>query len=173
MSKIIFLDIDGVLNTEVYITAFWDICDKLNLSRDEAHKLHVDDFRDEYGAQFDPMAVRFLKYVCEKTDAKIVISSTWRQSGLEIMKKMWVDRKLPSEVIDITPDHSRRTGTTLQRGKEIAEWLSNHPEVESYVIFNDDTDMEQEQMINFVNTDQQYGITYNDAEKAIEILNRH
>lgn len=176
--KIIFLDIDGVLNVEVYITAFWEICKRINLSRPESTSLRMDAMRDEYGNLFCPLACRRLAWVTEITGAKIVISSTWRMNGLSEMQEMWKHRELPGEVIDVTPIHrTRRTNDNLsfsercERGNEIKEWLSKHPEVESYVIFDDDNDMLPEQMDNFIQTDEVYGITLKDAERAINILN--
>ena len=74
-----------------------------------------------------------------------------------------------------------KTGTTLQRGKEIDEWLSKNV-VQNYVILDDDCDMEKHQMKNFVRTfknfkdedsvDMGYGLTNNCTKRAIEILNR-
>jgi hypothetical protein len=175
--KVIFLDIDGVLNVEVYMTAFWDICKRINLSRTEASSLRMDALRDDYGNLFCPLACRRLAWIISITDAKIVISSTWRMNGLSEMQAMWKHRDLPGEVIDITPIHINKRendksfSERLERGGEIKEWLSLHPEVESYVIFDDDNDMLPEQMNNFIQTDEVYGITMKDAEKAIEILN--
>jgi len=155
--KVIFLDIDGVLN--VIPTKF-----------------------DKYGAYFGPddHFVKNLARLINETDAKIVISSSWRMSGLQNMKDMWKDRNLPGEVIGITPNHMMKTGTTLQRGKEIDEWLSQH-EVERYVILDDDNDMEKHQRKYFVRTfkntkdedcvDFGYGLTNNCTTKAIYILN--
>ena len=75
-NKIIFLDIDGVLNV-------------------------ISQGKDEYGSKFHKHFEDNLKTLIEKTGAKIVITSTWRSSGLNVMKNMWKDRKLPGEVIDI------------------------------------------------------------------------
>lgn len=88
-TKIIFLDIDGVLN--VYPNG-----------------------RDEYGAKFHSHFEDNLRFIIEKTQAKIVISSTWRMNGLREMKAMWQDRDLPGEVIDVTPVFN------TERGEEIA-----------------------------------------------------
>ena len=155
--KVIFLDIDGVLN----------LCYE---------------GRDEYGSLFHPHLVDNLRRLIDKTGAKIVISSTWRMSGLVIMKEMWIKRELPGEVIDITPNFMKHYGTTLCRGKEIDAYLKDHPEVESYVILDDDTDMEDHQLDRFVKTsgnsdhedcvDIGYGLTKICTDKAIEILNR-
>lgn len=72
-----------------------------------------------YGAYFGPddHFVKNLKRIIDETGAKIVISSTWRMSGLQNILDMWHSRNLPGEVIGITPNHMMRTGTTLQRGK--------------------------------------------------------
>jgi hypothetical protein len=76
--KIIFLDIDGVLAV-----------------------MHQD--RDDYGSFFHEEFVTNLKSIIDQTDAKIVISSSWRHSGLKIIQEMWAKRNLPGEVIDSTP----------------------------------------------------------------------
>lgn len=176
--KVIFLDIDGVLNVEVYLTAFWDICKRINLARPQAASLRMDIMRDEYGNLFCPLACRRLEWIVKETDAKIVISSTWRMSGLSVMQNMWKHRELSGEVIDITPIHMKNRVKELsftercERGYEIKEWLSTHQEVESYVIFDDDDDMLPEQLENFIQTDEAYGITLKDAERAIIILNK-
>ncbi len=176
MNKCIFLDIDGVLNVEVFINAFWAICKQMELNRPDAAHLRKAVMRDDYGNLFCPTAVNHLAWVIEVTGANIVISSTWRSSGLDEMKAMWKFRKLPGEVIDVTP-HIRRNDDLdfkerAERGHEIQHWLDNHPEVESYVIFDDNDDMLKSQEDHFIKTDEKYGITHNDALKAIEILNK-
>ena len=62
MIKIIFLDIDGVLNTENY-----------NLVLKRKGKI----CQDEYGALFDPNAVKQLKRIIDATNADIVVESSW------------------------------------------------------------------------------------------------
>ena len=59
MKKVIFLDIDGVLNT-----SRWH-------NQVESSKL-----QDEYGYLFDPVAVANLAKIIEETGADIVISSS-------------------------------------------------------------------------------------------------
>jgi predicted transcriptional regulator len=162
--RIIFLDIDGVLNTGIYATHFFEICKHFGLTKKEA-KDWRHGMRDEFGSHFDPKPVQLLKWIIEETGAKIVISSTWRLSGLETMKLMWEMRDLPGEVIDITPY------LNTNRGEEI-EALLKENDVDSYVIIDDDTDMLPEQLNNFVNVDSEYGITYKDAQQIINILNR-
>jgi hypothetical protein len=160
--KIIFLDIDGVLN--VYCQS-----------------------RDRYGCTFHQHLVDNLKMIIDTTDAKIVISSSWRVDGIDIMKKMWKFRNLPGDVIDITPDlyytYSGKDGDDdYSRGDEIQLWLDNNPQVTNYVIIDDDTDMLPNQMKQFVRTsknrkhsdcvDDGYGLTKICADAAIKILNK-
>jgi hypothetical protein len=159
--KVIFLDIDGVLNV-----------------------MHSD--RDDFGAIFHPHLVDNLRRVIIKTCAKIIISSSWRHSGLQRMKDMWEFRNLPGEVIGVTPDlrceiEGESFYEKLQRGHEIQAVLDRMPEITSYVIFDDDNDMLPSQQGNFVScscnvnhpdcVDLGYGLTYECANKAIRILN--
>lgn len=176
--KVIFLDIDGVLNTEIYIAAFWDICKQLELSRADANLLKRLHLNDRFGVRFDPMAVRALNWVVESTGAKIVISSTWRLAGLENMKEMWEERKLPGEIIDITPSLLNQRGTTLCRGEEVHMWIKeweekNKGEKLSYVAIDDDSDLLPLCEGHFVKTDYQYGLTIDLAERCIEILTKN
>lgn len=154
--KIIFLDIDGVLNV---------------MSQEF----------DDYGQLFNPIFVNNLAYIIEKTNAKLVISSTWRYSGRKRMVDMWRHRNLPGEVIDVTPDLG--FNDNIVRGDEIKAWLDKNIDmVETYCIIDDDEDMLPEQMNNFVKTsgnsdhpdcdDIGYGLTKICSEKVIEILNK-
>lgn len=156
--KVIFLDIDGVLN--VIPRGF-----------------------DEHGALFDKHFVDNLGLIIQETGAKIVITSSWRISGLDSMLKMWSDRGYPGEIIDITPDFRWKTGTGLQRGLEINEWLSKRSDIFNFVILDDDSDMESNQIAHFVQTwrnnshpdsvDDGYGLTDICTKIAIGILNKN
>jgi hypothetical protein len=162
--KVIFLDIDGVLNTGAYSVHFFELAKLIDKTKKEAKAFRQEILRDEFGNKFDPLAVDALKMIIEDTGAKIVISSTWRKSGLTFCEKMWEFRDLPGEVIGITPV------LNTARGEEIAEWLKEN-ETESFVIIDDDRDMLPEQINSFVKTSGTYGLTLKDAQKAIEILN--
>lgn len=187
--KVIFLDIDGVLN------------------------VHYKGRQDEYGQAFHPNFVENLREVIDKTGAKIVISSTWRMSGLQVMQEMWKHRNLPGEVIDITPlaemqkfrrldmdlDEDKKKGGSAPRGIEIEEWLKwngfqrinwskevqleylEKAKVKNYVILDDDSDMLYSQREHFVKCSNRgdepdhestYGFTVKAKEEAIEILNK-
>jgi hypothetical protein len=160
--KIIFLDIDGVLN--VYCEG-----------------------RDQFGCTFHTNFVENLRNIIDKTGAKIVISSSWRTDGLDVMKELWKYRDLPGEVIDVTPDSYYLINEgkfefydQVERGHEIQYWLDKHKEVTNYVIIDDDNDMLDNQRENFVRTannmhhddcvDIGYGLTKICSEKVIQIL---
>jgi len=157
IDKVIFLDIDGVLN--VY-------CQDI----------------DEFGCTFHKHFEDNLKWIIDETNAKIVISSTWRLSGLSVMKEMWKERGLAGEVIDITPNLTYGEGllTSTPRGKEIKAWLKDNP-TRRYVIIDDDTDFLTEQLPFFIQTSENedhedcvdigYGLTKKCSEKVIQILN--
>lgn len=166
MRKVIFLDIDGVLNTKWWYT-----------------QMDSNTHKDKYGYAFDPKAVANLKNIIEETGADIVISSSWKCFGLSQMEDMWNERNLPGKIIDITPN-SVSDELLLNadidsiemfhiRGEEIKEWLSKHGKrISNYVIIDDMDNMLPEQQSYFVQTNPEVGITKEDSEKVISILNR-
>ena len=165
MKKVIFLDIDGVLNTKEW---------HCRMTKDTPH--------DEFGFAFDPIAVSNLAHIIEETGAVIVISSSWKFHGVPKLRKMWEIRNLPGTILDITPNtvsDEMLLNADLDemelgvcRGNEIKEWLSRHKdEVSNYVIIDDFEDLLQEQISHSVITNTLIGISESDAEKAIRILN--
>ncbi len=164
MKKIVFLDIDGVLNT-----------------RDWHSRMTKDTPRDEFGWVFDPVAVENLAHIINETGANIVVSSSWKYLGMTKLKEMWDIRNLPGDLLDITPNtisdeillnaNLDEIELGVCRGNEIKEWLSKHKgEVSNYVIIDDFDDLLPEQMCHAVITNTLIGITESDAEKAIKIL---
>ena len=162
MRKIIFLDIDGVLNTK-----FW----------------YGQGKKDKYGPTFDPTAVANLKKILDETGADIVISSSWKSFGLSMLQRMWKYRNLPSKIIDVTPDclddemllHVDLDNVDLlyNRGCEIKVWLKKHEkDISHYVILDDVKDILPEQESYFVWVDPDSGITKGNVVQAIMILNK-
>lgn len=163
--KVIFLDLDGVLNTGWWYT-----------------KMDKNTPKDKYGYSFDPNAVANLKKIIDKTGAVIVISSSWKSFGFSELEEMWQDRGLPGKLIGITPnsvsdemllnadlDHMELFSI---RGMEIKEWLTKHEKrVSNYVIIDDMDNMLPEQKSHFVQTNSELGIIKEDVEKAISLLN--
>ena len=56
------------------------------------------------------------------------------------------------------------------RAYEINDWLASHPETINYVILDDER-MNESLKQHFVNINPHFGLTDNDAEIAINILN--
>lgn len=150
--KILFLDVDGVINSEDYA-----------VYRYAAKKYDSDEFIDE-------RAVAFLNYIIDKTQAKIVLSSSWRgnfDETYERLKKVGFKYNF----FDKTPYlESRHRGSEIQ--KWIDEYEKTHKPLESYVILDDDDDMLDEQSEHFVHCNCVHGLTWHDCYKAIEILNK-
>lgn len=169
---IIFLDFDGVLNTEKYYCEL------------KSKGLPSD---DKYGQLFDPEAVANLRKIIDATDARIVVSSSWRYMGLNVLQRMWYDRDLPGRIVDITPlhlldDKLRDTDLTqvdvlsLCRGNEIKwyfdEVLDANSNSRRFVIFDDLKEVLPELQDHFVRIDPIVGITEGDVERAIVVINR-
>jgi hypothetical protein len=165
MRKVIFLDIDGVLNTKWWYT-----------------QMNRNTPKDKYGYAFDPNAVSNLKKILDQTGADIVISSSWKSFGYSELEEMWEERGLPGKLIGITPNSvsdEMLLNADLDnmelfsiRGMEIKEWLDKHGRnVSHYVIIDDMDNFLPDQQPYFVQTNPEVGITKEDIDMAIKILN--
>lgn len=134
--KIIFLDVDGVLNSEQDLFS-WTI---------ESDKHLI-----------------LLACIVRRTNAKIVVSSSWRNCGLlDTLKK---------RLNDFSMSIYGKTKDIGERGLEIKDWLDNHNDIESFVILDDeDFDIKSYFPNNFVKTDEEVGLQKEDVEKCIHIL---
>lgn len=134
--RVVFLDIDGVLNTHKTNALFGPV---ICSHADAASKL-------------DPLGVKFFNML-HKAGITIVLSSTWRLGrDIETMTM-----KVGIPIFDKTCAWPFANSC---RGDEIKIWLDAHPEVTSYVIVDDDSDMLEEQLPNFVKTQYEEGLTY-------------
>lgn len=151
--KIIFLDMDGVLNNMSWVST-------------EYHKTGISPYSED---RLDPANVKALNRLIKHGGAKVVISSSWRlifnQEGMQdVLDKNGVK----CEVISMTPDLAGRR----QRGDEITKWLQDNicnMSIESYVVLDDSTDMDAV-VDRFVNTSPDEGLTEADVDKALRIL---
>lgn len=135
--RVLFLDIDGVLNSSAYLKANPDSFDRSG--------------PNAYLSMFDPVACARLQVVLTVTGAKIVISSSWRHvHTIDEIRGYLAAKGITAEVIDFTPigynpdlpgDDSFGTSMTC-RGHEIAAWVDAHPELESYAVVDDNSDMD-------------------------------
>lgn len=153
--KYIFLDIDGVLNS-----------DKWYVSENNPGNLNGKE------GDLDPECVNRLNNICKETGAKIVLSSDWRISWpycIDRLENGGINKGL---IVDKTPEHMWLPYfSDKSRGSEISSWLSTH-ECERYVILDDRKDFTEEQWPNFVHIDSMHGLTDEDANLVINILNR-
>ena len=102
--KIIFLDFDGVMDTEYYDRILSEAGEPIS---------------DEYGLLFDPECVKHLKYIIDNTGADIVVSSTWKDlMSYKEIQDMWKYRGLPGFVTDVTPTTAKHN-----RGDEIDDTI--------------------------------------------------
>lgn len=159
--KVVFLDIDGVLNyTQWYVSGR----NPGNLDGKEG--------------DIDPLCADRVNLICEKTGAKIVLSSDWRISWPYCIDRLEKGGIKQGFVIDKTPEHmwvehcGKDFSDYTSRGSEIDDWLSRHPECDRYVILDDRKDFTEEQKINFVHINSMCGIDDTDVDFAIQILNR-
>ena len=149
--KVIFLDFDGVLNSERYVKT----C-------------------EEYGVIIDPSRMRLLKQIIDATDAKIVLSTSWREHwdkepkncdniGIEINN---IFGKYGLHIFGKTPILS------CCREDEIADWLKSNPQVVNFVVLDDRFLDSKRIRGHFVKTSgYSKGLDEASVDKAIEILN--
>lgn len=152
--RTLFVDFDGVLNS-VGSFIFNNRLKLLGLTETPTHQA------------FCPIASSNLEYILEELpDVQVVVSSSWRKhKTLAALKKVFeVNHLLPERMIGTTP-----VSEEGYRGKEIEQYLKEHPEVTEFVILDDDGDMKP-YMDRLVKTDSRNGLTFTDAEKVIEMF---
>lgn len=160
--KVLFLDIDGVLNSVQWAQ------EGNGFGRGSRTPTRE-------SLRWDPAAVRNLRNLIEATGAKIVVSSSWRGYGDEassVWQAMFGCYGWPeAPVIGETPDLNRMENgiyVSRIRGDEVAAWLADHPEVERYVCVDDDADFQPGQPI--VQTDIRFGLTMVEASQCRALL---
>ena len=161
--KLIFLDVDGVLNSQDYIVKEHDRL---------GHEAYARVYLNQGGTPFDPKCVNFFKYIIDKTDALIRVSSTWRLSKDQRERLNMALGNYANRIIGYTP----YLGVEKGRGLEIEQILNNLKEIkcplENYIILDDDKDMTEEQMEHLILTNYKTGLTMENAIKRIEKLNK-
>lgn len=100
------------------------------------------------------------------------------------MQQMWSDRKMPGNVVDITPSSASDkwltnadleeidTANARWKGVEIASWIADNIHEEArYVIIDDEYVILDSQQPHFIMTNPYDGITPELADEAIRLLN--
>ncbi len=145
--KIIFLDVDGVLNL---------------------------DMGDSYSCFLDQDKIFLLNHLIRATGASIVISSRWRDKIIEgkmniagfhfMLQTHGFLREAEIEGITVSDR------TLPGRGNQIKKWLSENKRTTSYVILDDTEDGFNG--MNFIKIDGKKGLTLQDVDEAISILGK-
>ena len=107
ITKLIFLDIDGVINSK-------DWSDYVHSNRDR-----------QLTDMVDPNAVKKICNICKKTDARVIISSSWRtfdyNTTIQNLMKYKEFEQLIPYIVGITSRYESR----YSRGEEI-QYLLYH-----------------------------------------------
>ncbi len=182
--KALFLDIDGVLNSESWVSA--------RPPRPAGDGLAVDVWH------LDPAAVARLRRVVDATGVRLVLSSDWRRApwkpgllrtsaalrrvglgvGLagatpvltgaqrdERFTPAWVDGRLFGSW------HGRAGWVGIPRWMECQVWLDTHPEVTRWAVVDDAADFDAPGWREkHVQTDADVGLTDADADRLIALL---
>ncbi|GMI32318.1 hypothetical protein TrRE_jg6374 [Triparma retinervis] len=151
---IIFLDIDGVLNTDMMCTA--------------------------HPSALHPKLMKRLANLITATSSHLVISSTWRRdlNYLEVLyehlQKVGLDK---DEIIKgFTPvfsslDNTRKPGEKREalRIREIASYLSSNPTTSPMVVIDDLDLKEVEEVTNakFIKSNPESGLSERNVEEAV------
>ena len=156
-SKIIFLDIDGVLNSEKFYVK------------------RMSQKKDEYVSRdLDEEAIALLNQL---EGASVVVSSSWGENGGKTSEQL-NESGLRLPILGYTKKVHYQFKWAC-RGNEIEEWLESTyggmgtcfgdayaDENYDYVIFDDDSDMLLGQINHFVHVDRSVGLTQADIDKA-------
>ena len=163
--NIIFLDIDGVVNTLIIDTKPFDT-QRGQITRDGFYyKLNMPDDLEVSNRQ----AVMWLNKLCRDSGARIVITSTWRgrnQNYQRVANALYNTGLFEDIIIEGATEW-----LDTPRGAEILKYLEDHyPYTQpSYVILDDDADMDG-CMGHLVQCNTHHGFGYPEYEKALKIL---
>ena len=154
--KVLFLDIDGVLNTFAY--------------RRAKEMAYFDELIDQ-------RKMLHLRRIVDETQAKIVLSSSWRkwwntegaQADSVGCYLQQIFRTFDLQIYDKIPVISNAS-----RGEEVWVWMRGKYYIEEYVILDDRSDLgwNRELQMHFIQTsDAEEGLTDALADAAIRVLN--
>lgn len=150
INNIIFLDIDGVLNSDKYFDS---------ISNKECMNLV-----DRLMLDIDVSKVKILLEIINKTNAKIVITSSWRRMKLyPYIKERLISMGLP--VVGETPFIEGR------RGEEIKSYLLEN-RVSNYCIIDDEVFKDYKELEDYLIVTDFYedGLTIDHAKGVVKKL---
>merc|ERR1740123_2109887 len=175
-SKVVFLDVDGVLRPAR--AGGFDI---LSIDGDAAVRVDTSDFF--------PSAMKALRHIIERTGAVVVLSSEWRRSDAlrlaltDIFEKnrmrVWASVTTAALELEPGPDPVRQFAE--RRAREVTQWLNEHEgDVSGWVVLDDinlaiadeaKKPSTKSMASRLVQTWPLCGLTMGNAKTAVRILN--
>ncbi|MBP5684619.1 MAG: hypothetical protein J6X02_05130 [Bacilli bacterium] len=160
--NIIFLDIDGVLNTSHF---------------------GMKDYKNKYGGYLiiDPEKLKILKRICDLTNSSIVLSTGWKSILDDDLKPLDINGKFLLEMFNeydiplvgktrtIKKDLSDGRVLPFYKEYEIIDYLSNHPEILHFCII-DDKEEELESLLDYLIKTKDYQDNENEEGIRMEYL---
>ena len=157
MSRVLFLDIDGVLNSNF------------------GNNKRQTEISDE--------KIKLLAYLVRETNSEIILHSGWRfwfdselkplckeaSKLVELLEKE--DLHIKGVTPNLTTEEIRKTKKfSLVKADEILLWINSHNDVTEWVVL-DDLDLHNAQIEQHqVKPDQTVGLTLEDVKQAVKIL---
>lgn len=160
-SRYLFLDVDGVLNSERTVAAYGKLTHAGRVKQDMLTGTPIE-------PMWDLVAIKLLRAAQELIGFKIVISSTWRKSfSLQDFHTIFDHYGWDTRDIIVG-----KTGDNVgKRGDQIKAWLDTHGRFPyNYCIIDDDSDMLDSQAGNFVKTSFREGLNYDTFESIFDVF---
>ena len=177
--NIIFLDVDGVLNYQIFYEKNFEKLKRNNkiplykvvkkylkklVKKNEIGRMKY------YQSQMCPVRMEWLNELCESTNSAVVLSASMRGSWDVLnLNKIFHHCGATFQIISKTGHSESRV-----RGVEIKEWLEkncmywfgvNYYDFHHYAILDDDSDMLLNQQDNFFHVDRYAGLSPNHCYK--------
>lgn len=162
MKPVLFLDIDGVLNSITWQQEF-------RKSQRGPTWGQLSEWAREAESSFDLVAIQRLNYIVKRTDCLVVLASSWRKAHpLPLLTRMLRHVGFEHRLFACTP-HIHNEAGAVPRGHEIDWWIKQLGGFRTFAIADDDSDMEPWEH-RLVQTNCMKGLTDEDAEQLCKLL---
>ena len=184
MNKLIFLDIDGVLNNATFKTNWMEAHKELDKTYLEIrfYRLFINATEMEfYNGYIVPENLENFNRIIDATNADVVLSSDWRfindgnyniLADLSTVKRLFEVRGIKGNVVGLTPYIFKHP-----RDIEILRYINTNKIKDTKIVVIDDLREAGEAIRDipnslFIWTDYNTGLTKEEADKAIQFLNK-